>query len=137
MSRPFRWTILLACTVLSLSPLGCGDDDDDDGPPDDGDGVSCPPGGTQLTEQSFGRPFLGAYCTRCHSSTLTGAERNGAPPGLDWDRMDVVRANAAEMNEQAGANADGSVNVEMPPSDPRPSDDERRRLAEWLACGAP
>ncbi|MBZ4419096.1 c-type cytochrome [Myxococcus sp. RHSTA-1-4] len=133
MSRLPGWLAVLACLTLVS---GC-DDDDDDETPDDGGAVSCPPGGTQLTEQNFGRAFLDSYCTRCHSSTRTGAARNGAPEGLNWDQIDVVRANADEMNEEAGANADGSVNSDMPPSDPRPTDDERRQLAEWLACGAP
>lgn len=124
-----------AVLALAVLPLGCGDDDDDDG--GDTGAVECPSGGTQLTEQNFGRAFLDSYCTRCHSSTRSGAARNGAPEGLDWDRIDVVRANADPMNEEAGANADGSVNREMPPNDPRPSDAERRQLAEWLACGAP
>ncbi|MCP3137146.1 c-type cytochrome [Pyxidicoccus xibeiensis] len=134
MSRLLRWTAVLSCSA-ALALVGCGDDDDDG--PGDGNEVACPPAGTALTEQNFGRPFLDAYCTRCHASTRTGAARNGAPPGLDWDQLAVVRANAARINEAAGAQADGSVNQEMPPNDPRPMDAERRNLAEWLACGAP
>ncbi len=131
MSRPWNWLVVLAC--LAVAP-GCGDDDEDDTPEDE---VGCPSGGTQLTEQNFGRAFLDTYCTRCHSSTLTGAARNGAPVGFDWDVIAAVRTHAEEMNEEAGANADGSVNREMPLNDPRPSDAERRQLSEWLACGAP
>jgi uncharacterized membrane protein len=131
MSRPTGWTALLAC--LALVPA-CSDDDDDEG---GGNEVQCPSGGTQLTEQNFGRAFLDTYCTRCHSSTLTGAARNGAPVGFDWDRIESVREHAKQMNEEAGANADGSVNRDMPLNDPRPSDDQRRQLSEWLACGAP
>ncbi|QSQ21515.1 c-type cytochrome [Pyxidicoccus parkwayensis] len=131
MSRPTGWTALLAC--LALVPA-CSDGDDDEG---GGNEVQCPSGGTQLTEQNFGRAFLDTYCTRCHSSTLTGAARNGAPVGFDWDRIESVRLHAKQMNEEAGANADGSVNRDMPLNDPRPSDDQRRQLSEWLACGAP
>ncbi|MFP2924528.1 hypothetical protein ACLESO_04790 [Pyxidicoccus sp. 3LG] len=133
MSRLLRWTAVLSCAA-ALALTGCGDDDDDDG---DGDELSCPPGGTQLTEQNFGRAFLDTYCTRCHSSARTGAARNGAPPGLDWDQIAIVRANAENMNEEAGVDADGSVNTEMPINDPRPSDAARRQLSEWLICGAP
>ncbi|WP_163999205.1 c-type cytochrome [Pyxidicoccus caerfyrddinensis] len=132
MSRLIGCMAALAC--LTLVP-GCDDDDDDDGGNDDT--VECPTGGTQLTEQNFGRAFLDTYCTRCHSSTRTGAARNGAPVGFDWDLIASVRAHAEEMNEEAGANADGSVNTEMPLNDPRPSDAERRQLSEWLVCGAP
>ncbi len=135
MSPLLRRAAVLTCAALALAPLGCGDDDDDDD--GDDDTVECPSGGTQLTEQNFGRAFLNSYCTRCHSSTLSGAARNGAPEGLNWDQLAVVRANTGRMNDAAGANADDSVNREMPPNDPRPSDAERRQLAEWLACGAP
>ena len=38
--------------------------------------------------------------------------------------------------EEAGV-TDGNVNTSMPPSDPRPPADERRKLSEWLSCGAP
>jgi uncharacterized membrane protein len=131
MSRLTGWMTMLAC--LALVP-GCGDDNGDEG---GGDEVQCPSGGTQLTEQNFGRAFLDTYCTRCHSSTLTGPARNGAPEGFNWDLIDSVREHADPMNEEAGANADGSVNRDMPLNDPRPTDAERRQLSEWLACGAP
>jgi DnaJ-class molecular chaperone len=124
--------VLGVSALLALS--GCdGDGDDGNGEPS---GNECPPGGTTHTYQNFGQQFFQSYCTRCHSSTLSGPQRNGAPDGLNWDQLAVVRANAEEINEEAGV-TDGNVNTSMPPSDPRPTEQERRQLAEWLSCGAP
>jgi len=40
------------------------------------------------------------------------------------------------MDELAGAGPD-AVNTSMPEDDPRPNEDARRKLSEWLTCGAP
>lgn len=135
MSSRFRSLLAVLGGAALLSLWGCGGGDGGDGG-DGSTGTTCPPGGTSLTAQNFGQGFFQNYCTRCHSSTLSGAQRNGAPPGLDWDRLDVVRANAGEINEEAGVTGD-SVNTSMPPGAPRPTTEERRQLAEWLSCGAP
>ncbi len=123
----------LGGTVL-LALCGCGGgDDDDNGEPT---GNTCPPGGTTLTAQNFAQPFFQSYCTRCHSSTLSGPQRNGAPPDANFDTLEGIRAELEEINELAGADSAG-VNTVMPPSDPKPTDDERRQLNEWIICGAP
>jgi hypothetical protein len=126
--------------LLALFGCGGGGDGGGGGGGGDGDGEptgnTCPPGGTSLTAQNFGQPFFQSYCARCHSSTLSGPQRNGAPAGLDWDSLEAVRTHAEEINEEAGVTG-GNVNTSMPPSDPRPSAEDRRKLAEWLSCGAP
>jgi hypothetical protein len=134
-SRSRSLLAVLGGTAL-LALYGCGGGGGDGGGGGGSTDTTCPPGGTTLTAQNFGQPFLQSYCTRCHSSTLSGAQRNGAPPGLDWDMLEVVRAHADEMNERAGV-TNGNVNTSMPPSAPRPTNEERRQLAEWLSCGAP
>jgi uncharacterized membrane protein len=73
------------------------------------------------------------YCTRCHSSTLTGAARNGAPIGHDFDTFDGVLKVAEHIDEYAAAGP-AAVNTLMPPSNPTPSEAERHQLGEWLAC---
>jgi uncharacterized membrane protein len=83
------------------------------------------------TFASFAAPLLTTYCTRCHSTTLTGAARNGAPIGFDWNDEASVRLHLAEMR-----NAIGVVNF-MPPSAPLPSCDERQRLVRWIDADAP
>jgi uncharacterized membrane protein len=83
------------------------------------------------TFASFAGPLFTSYCTRCHSTTLTGAARNGAPIGFDWDSEASVRIHLAEIR-----NAVGVLNF-MPPSDPEPSCAERQRLVRWIDAAAP
>ena len=99
-------------------------------------GAACPADST-LSYDSFGKAFMDRYCVRCHSSTLSGSERNGAPSDHDFDTLDGLHATEPEhIDEQAAAGPD-HVNTAMPPDDPRPSEAERRELGEWVACGMP
>jgi uncharacterized membrane protein len=99
-------------------------------------GAVCPPGST-LRYETFGAAFFSAHCTRCHASTNVGAvARRGAPVGLDWDELSVVRAHADAIDRMA-AGGPLMINRTMPPTEPRPSDADRLMLGEWLACGAP
>lgn len=99
-------------------------------------GVTCPPTGTTLTYQNFGQSFMGTYCLRCHNSTLAGNARNDAPSDVNFNTHEEVRAEAQDIDMQAGASAT-ITNEEMPPDGERPSVEDRRKLSEWLACGAP
>ena len=77
------------------------------------------------------------YCTRCHSSALVGAARNGAPSDHNFDTLANIHDTALEhIDEEAAAGPD-HVNTSMPPSGPRPTEAERQKLGEWLACDAP
>jgi cytochrome c5 len=99
-------------------------------------GASCPPG-EGPTAGTFGRAFLETHCLSCHSASVTGAAREGAPRGVDFDTPEAVRqwASAIDSHSAAGPSA---VNTSMPPaSRPAPSMDERVRLGQWLSCGAP
>lgn len=96
----------------------------------------CPPGGTPLTYQNFGQSFMSVYCTRCHNSALKGSARHGAPGDLNFNTVEEVRAEADEIDKQSGASAT-VTNDSMPPDGEKPSVEDRRKLSEWLACGAP
>ena len=98
-------------------------------------GAVCPTTQT-LTYANFGQAFMQSYCVRCHGSGVTGAARMGAPADHNFDTVEPIRTFAHHIDEFAGAGPD-AVNTVMPDSDPRPSETERRNLAEWLACGAP
>jgi uncharacterized membrane protein len=113
--------------ALALVVAACGSDDG--GAPT---GSTCPDGST-LTYESFGAQFMDDYCTRCHSSELTGEDRNGAPLNHDFDTLAGVLAVADHIDEEAAAGPD-SVNTAMPPRAPKPTEEERRQLGEWLAC---
>jgi hypothetical protein len=84
-----------------------------------------------LTYENFGGPFMLNYCTTCHASRLPADMRQGSPIGVDFDDIEDIRAQAERIWFRA---ADG--NATMPPVGP-PSDEDRTRLGEWLACGAP
>lgn len=137
---------VLAVALCALALAGCGDDD----PADDHDadheheesaaigdpsGAECPDD-SDLTYDNFGQMFFEDFCTRCHSSELTGNARNGAPVGHDFDSLEGIRAVADHIDQFAAAGPD-SVNVDMPPTNPKPSTEERELLGEWLACDAP
>lgn len=94
------------------------------------DQYPCPEGGTQLTYASFGKDFLDANCNYCHSEDE--GHRHGAPASYRFDTLDGVRLHAPRIFVRAAAS-----NTSMPPGPEDPAPDERDRLAEWLACGAP
>jgi cytochrome c5 len=153
---PFLWTALtwgLWAAGLSLA-AACGDGEDHDhdqahdgghghdephdhaepvGPPS---GAVCPPGGGTLTYASFGKQFFSDYCLSCHSSNVTGLARMGAPADHDFDSYAEVELLIDHIDQKA-AKGPSSTNVDMPPSGKRPTEDERAKLGEWIACGAP
>jgi cytochrome c5 len=110
-------------------------------------GATCADAATNpLTWESFGQQFMATYCTQCHSATLTHAQRNGAPLFHDYDTLRDTMKIPDHIDEQAGAGPN-ATNTRMPPSRcpttpggaldrdcPQPSDEDRAKLAEWLAC---
>lgn len=132
------WTwAAVAFTAAAFAHAGCGDD----APMHASDGGHCPsvtapqamPGDPidGDTYGTFARSFFGSYCVRCHATTRTGAARNHAPEGLNWDDEATVRANLARIRR-----AVGELNF-MPPSPPTPTCAERQRLVRWIDAAAP
>jgi uncharacterized membrane protein len=127
--------LVVASTFLSLAMGhgdGCCGSESVLGPPTE---AVCPPAST-LTYANFGQPFMEQYCTRCHSSTLSGDARMGAPEFHDFDSQLGVQRVADHVDQAAGAGP-ASTNDSMPPGGARPTLAERQMLAEWIACGAP
>ncbi len=121
MGRP-QLQLVTGLVAVALAATACKETTIDERP--------CPPEGTTLTYESFGKPFLDAHCQRCHGRTTS--ERNGAPSSFDFGTADAARSHRARIFARAAAD-----NVTMPPGPDDPPADERERLAEWLACGAP
>lgn len=120
----------LMAGAMLVAMLGCSHGHEElEGEPS---GATCPTPNT-LTYDSFGRAFMESYCTRCHSSTLSGAARNGAPADHDFDSYLGVLAVAEHIDELAASGPD-STNEEMPPAAPIPTLQERQQLGSWLAC---
>lgn len=73
-------------------------------------------------------------CLRCHSSTLTGSRRNGAPSDVNWDTYEAAKSKAARAIERAVYRRD------MPPGFsqlPVLNEDQRAALLAWQSGGFP
>lgn len=90
-------------------------------------GSTCPTGST-LTYETFGKTFIGSNCSRCHSTS-------GRKQSPLFDTVEQIRAHRAEIDREAAAGPN-AVNDDMP-DDGDIAESERRKLGEWLACGAP
>lgn len=97
--------------------------------------TQCPPTST-LTYANFGEEFMTTYCTRCHSATLTGEARMGAPEFHDFDTLEGIIPVANHV-DQTAASGPAATNDSMPIDGAMPSLAERQQLAEWIACGTP
>lgn len=148
LARPLR-PILLALVLPVVASLGgCDHHEQEDhgvddhhaeeggslelGPPT---ATVCPEGST-LTYEGFGRPFMESYCLRCHSASVTGAAREGAPSDHNFDTPIELQGLADHIDRMAGVGPEATNEI-MPVGDPQPTLEERQQLAEWLACGAP
>lgn len=129
-----RGVELVLAVVLVAAAASCGSDPESTPTAEPTPtGSTCPPGST-LSYENFGADFMEAYCTRCHSSDLHGADRHGAPLYHDFDSLDGIIVIADHVDEWAAAGPD-ATNRLMPPDDgDAPSDEERLQLGEWLAC---
>jgi uncharacterized membrane protein len=93
----------------------------------------CPPTDPP-TYTSFGQTFMEMYCTECHDAAKTGAMRQDAPPTIDFDTLANLRMWTSQIDKQA-AFGPAAMNKLMPPSgNPLPSDADRVRLGEFIAC---
>lgn len=90
----------------------------------------CPPDGTTLSYETFGKGFMDQHCQGCHG--VPSKDRKGAPSGYDFSSVDDVRRFRSRIFSRAAAD-----NTTMPPGPDDPPREEREKLAEWLACGAP
>ncbi len=77
------------------------------------------------------------HCTRCHHSGLSGADRSGAPDGLDWDSAAAIRGYGPHRlwarifsDTMPQDRAGDGVLVEQSPQD-------ARALHAYLSCNAP
>ena len=122
-------SLVVAAFACSSDKTEAAHEEEEEGTPT---GSTCPPAST-LTYDNFAKPFMEEYCTRCHSSQLKGEARNDAPLGHDFDSQQGIIVVGEHVDERAGAGPD-AVNTIMPPSDPKPTEAERRKLGEWLAC---
>ena len=84
-----------------------------------------------ITWESFGQGFILSQCAGCHSSNVPEDMRAGAPAGVDFETHELTQ----QWLERIYARSADEANT-MPPVDSIPEED-RIRLGDWLACGAP
>ena len=111
-----------------------GHDGEPAGPPS---GAKCPDGST-LTYKNFADGFFSSYCRSCHSAKVKGTARMMAPDDHNFDTLEEIEL-LAEHIDQVAAAGPSNTNQKMPPATAKakPSDDDRRKLGEWLACELP
>lgn len=86
------------------------------------------------TYDNFGRTFFETYCTKCHDAAKPPGMRGGAPAAMNFDTLAGIRMFTSQIDQQA-AIGPKATNRFMPGGNgPLPSDDERRRLGEFVAC---
>jgi len=132
--RAVRFALVLAAGVPMTLLSSCSEDENNESGEAEGTptGSTCPPSSTVTYEKDIA-PFMATYCTRCHSSQLTGAARNGAPVAHDFDTEAGILLVSQHVDENAAAGPD-AVNTVMPPDGLKPSEADRRKLGEWIAC---
>lgn len=100
----------------------------------------CPPDNT-LTWRSFGAGFLRTWCTGCHSSHVPADQRQDAPENVNFDTHALYKPVERLVYDRAVLEAhklslDPASASPMPPAGV-PGEADRRRLAQWIACGSP
>lgn len=130
-------TVMTGTLVLVVGMYGCNSTSTGGGG-GDGNGNGNTPC-TDLTYANFAAGFMTAYCTDCHSSALSGVDRQGAPDGFDYDTLEGVKAQLERIRVRAvEAVQDGDVSPMPPPTaDAFPTAAELEQLAEWIDCDAP
>jgi uncharacterized membrane protein len=111
---------VLPLLAAALFCLGCDDKADPVG--DQSDGLP-----DVVTYTQHVKPLLDASCIQCHATFRQGADRNGAPTGINFDTYSVARASAdgGSMSIQAGT---------MPPAGGL-SQYDRSLFAKWVEQG--
>ena len=124
MQRSMRWATSL---LLAVALTACGSEDDEE-EGDDLPEVDCTGEIPTFDEVTA----FEEVCTNCHSTSLSGDDRNGAPASINWDDYASAKANAEHGVEEV-------FEGEMPPesSGETLTDDEKEELYTWALCGKP
>ena len=86
---------------------------------------------TTATLVPYSQLSIMSLCTSCHSSTVTGSKREGAPGDVNYDSYAAAKSHASSGAAQVNGG-------EMPPSgEPQPTAEQKTALYAWAACGTP
>ncbi len=122
--RYIKSLIILALSTSFGGGLAC-DVDDETGEGDELPSVDC----NAVEVPRFEDMTVWNSCVGCHSSTLSGAGRQGAPGDFDYDTHERALFDPFETAEVV-------VEGEMPPGGGLSAED-RALINTWAQCGAP
>jgi uncharacterized membrane protein len=121
--RTLLFTLLVA--GASLAAASCSSDSDEDSVPT----VDC----ATATVPTFANvTVFSTVCTGCHASTKTGAARNLAPVGLDFDTFASAQPHARKAVSEVytGAMPPNGANADL-------TEAQKTELYNWGLCGTP
>jgi hypothetical protein len=139
--KSIAWALMMLGALFFVP--ACGDDSGDDADDESEEGDPQGDAGEdedELPEVDCDADPIPTYeevaafekCTTCHSSELTGTERNGAPADDNWDDYEEAAEHAEEIAHEV-------FEGEMPPADSGMTltAAEEQDLYLWALCGAP
>ncbi|MFO0675565.1 MAG: hypothetical protein U0169_03465 [Polyangiaceae bacterium] len=124
-SRSLLSASLVVVAILASSVLAaCGSSTTGSGGGNQATGSTCPTGST-LTYENFGKAFIQTNCLECHETKEN--------PKLT--SLATIQSVAKDIDREA-ASGPNATNTSMP-EEGSVSTEDRKKLGEWLACGAP
>lgn len=112
----------LALLFSTLLLPACEGGDEETGP-----NVDC----GAVTPPKFTEVSAFAKCVTCHSSSVTGAARAGAPPAINYDTYESAKLNAPKGMDEVYEGA-------MPPAGlPTLTEAEKTQIYNWASCDTP
>ena len=122
-----RLPAVAAAWVVAAALSACGKSESDSSSAAGPDCSRSPP----LTWDNYGKGHMDKHCNGCHSVLIPEAQRQGAPAGVDFNTY----ADVIEWHDRIIARSTRAVLEEptMPPGG-GPSDEELRKVLEWLEC---
>jgi mono/diheme cytochrome c family protein len=110
---------LMVVGMVGLWTLGsCGDEKDTTS-------GECP---DELSYSKTAEPFVDKYCITCHSESLSGFARNGAPDDVNFGDEADLFTHGTHVSEYV------SGKLMPPPGALQPSDAERADFVAWTKC---
>lgn len=80
------------------------------------------------------RPIAQQKCVQCHSQTLVGDARNGAPAGLDFDTYETTQPNIQAFADAISSGREPPMGLDPPVAT---SAAERDTVSRWRLCSFP
>ncbi len=104
-----RVGVFLLCTGIAT---GCTQAEEHGAHPGEPSGATCPED-SLLSYENFGKDFMDEYCVGCHSTSLSGASRNGAPSDHNFDSLAAIREVEVEHIDMLAAGGHHHINTEI------------------------